>query len=110
MNEDLPIKWTATNLFQLCTITTGKRDVNEGNPNGRYPFFTCAQKVYKTDTYEFEGKAILIAGNGFFNVKYYDGKFNAYQRTYVLQDFSINPKYLYRYIDFQLDYITKNNQ
>ena len=98
MKNTLPNGWDVTEIINLCTITTGKRDVNEGNPQGQYHFFTCAQEIYKIDKYEFDGKAILVAGNGFFNVKYYEGKFNAYQRTYVLQNFKINEKYLFFYI------------
>lgn len=102
--------WYNTDLKNLCSIKTGKRDVNHGNPNGIYPFFTCAQQPTKIDYYEFDGEALLIAGNGFFNVKHYSGKFNAYQRTYVLQDFKVEPKYLYYFIDFSLDYLTKDNR
>ncbi len=110
MKEGLHNGWDVTDLENLCTIATGKRDVNEGNPNGVYPFFTCAQGIYKIDEYEFDGKAILVAGNGFFNVKYFEGKFNAYQRTYVLQNFPINEKYLYWYINHSLDVITKDKR
>ena len=49
--------WAETPLANLCSIKTGKRDVNEGNPNGKYLFFTCAQKPTKIDFYEFEGEA-----------------------------------------------------
>ena len=34
-------------LENLCEIKTGKKDVNQGNPEGKYPFFTCALE-YKT--------------------------------------------------------------
>ena len=36
------------------------------------------------DTYAYDCECVLIAGNGDLNVKYYNGKFNAYQRTYIL--------------------------
>jgi len=110
MSEGLPKGWNLTDLENLCTIETGKKDVNEGNPNGKYPFFTCAQEVHKIDNYVFDGKALLIAGNGFFNVKHYEGKFDAYQRTYVLQNFKINDRYLYWYIQFRIEIITKDNR
>ena len=87
-------------LGNLCTITTGKLDANAMTEDGQYMFFTCSKENNKTDTFAFEGKALLIAGNGEIgNVKYYDGKFNAYQRTYVLQNFSENIKYLQFYIE-----------
>lgn len=84
-------------LGQLLNITTGKLDVNASSENGTYPFFTCARKIYKINTYAFDNEAVLVAGNGDLNVKYYNGKFNAYQRTYVLtaKNDEIDIKYLY---------------
>jgi type I restriction enzyme M protein len=84
-------------LGKLCTIRTGKKDVNSGNANGKYPFFTCAQKHTYSDEYSFDTEAILIAGNGDVgSVQYYSGKFEAYQRTYVLTDWQdVDGRYLY---------------
>ena len=68
--------------------TTGKLDSNAASPNGLYPFFTCSKEIFKIDKYAFEQEALLLAGNnasGKYDVKYYNGKFNAYQRTYVLK-------------------------
>ena len=90
-------------LGSLCSITTGKLDANAMTEEGQYMFFTCSRENYKTDTFAYEGEALLIAGNGEIgSVKYYDGKFNAYQRTYVLQNFSENIKYLQYYIEHHL--------
>lgn len=69
---------------EICQIITGKEDANFATSNGRYKFFTCSQDVLKCNDYAFNAPSILIAGNGDFNVKHYSGKFNAYQRTYVL--------------------------
>lgn len=68
----------------LTNIATGKEDANFSSPNGKYNFFTCSSNTLKCDEYAFNASSILIAGNGEFNVKHYTGKFNAYQRTYVL--------------------------
>ena len=68
----------------LPNIVTGKEDANFSSPNGKYNFFTCSSNTLKCDEYAFNASSILIAGNGEFNVKHYTGKFNAYQRTYVL--------------------------
>ena len=82
-------------LDQLCDISTGKRDANEMKINGMYKFFTCSREDYCIDTYSFEGEALIISGNGELGlIKYYNGKFDAYQRTYVLQNFNCHPKYL----------------
>lgn len=68
----------------LSNIITGKEDANFSVNNGNYKFFTCSNETLRCDEYAFDSSSILIAGNGDFNVKHYSGKFNAYQRTYVL--------------------------
>ena len=68
----------------LATVVTGKEDANFSVPNGKYKFFTCSNTPLSCDEYVFDSSSILIAGNGDFNVKHYSGKFNAYQRTYIL--------------------------
>ena len=80
--------WQNKQLGTLCSIKTGKKDVNEGSQNGAYPFFTCSRDVHASDSYSFDTEAILIAGNGAVGeTKLYRGKFEAYQRTYVLDGF-----------------------
>jgi type I restriction enzyme S subunit len=108
--EEIAALWGEAKLGVLCTITTGDKDVNEGNPSGEFSFFTCAQEISKSNSYSFDGEAILIAGNGNFSVKKYKGKFEAYQRTYVLQNFKISPAYLYYFISHRLSEITKDNR
>ena len=90
------MSWNAVSLGILCDVKTGKKDVNEGNINGLYPFFTCAAKHTYSDVFSFDCEAILIAGNGAVGqTSYYKGKFEAYQRTYVLCNFvNIIPQYL----------------
>jgi type I restriction enzyme S subunit len=89
-------EWEVKRLGDVCRISTGKKDVNEGNPNGHYPFFTCARDHTFSDGFSFEGEAILIAGNGDVgNLSYFNGRFEAYQRTYVLQGFTSNVTYLW---------------
>lgn len=76
-------------LETTCNITTGNLDSNQAVSEGKYPFFTCAPDPLKIDSFAFEDSAILIAGNnakGIFHLNKYSGKFNAYQRTYVLTE------------------------
>ncbi|MGJ0328718.1 restriction endonuclease subunit S [Aliarcobacter cryaerophilus] len=84
LKREIPQGWEVKTISELLNVVTGKEDANFAVENGKYPFFTCSENILSCDEYAFEGKAILIAGNGNFNVKIYEGKFNAYQRTYVL--------------------------
>ena len=97
-------------LIDLCgTITTGRLNANAMVENGEYPFYTCDATPFRIDTYAFDEEAILISGNGsqVGHINYYKGKFNAYQRTYVLYDFKeVEVKYLLHYLSGYLrDYI-----
>ncbi|NHA78351.1 restriction endonuclease subunit S, partial [Helicobacter pylori] len=82
--------WQKVRLGDICEITTGSLDANEMVHYGKYRFYTCAKEYYFIDKYAFDTEAILISGNGAYvgYVHYYKGKFNAYQRTYVLDNFS----------------------
>ena len=85
-------KWKTINLGDICKITTGKLDANAMVENGKYVFFTCARETFLIDTFAFDEEALLISGNGanVGYIHYYNGKFNAYQRTYVLTNFTQN--------------------
>lgn len=75
------------NIDKTCNITTGKLDANKAVSNGDYPFFTCAKFPDRIDSFAFDDDVVLVAGNnanGNFHVSRFKGKFNAYQRTYVL--------------------------
>jgi len=84
LKREIPEGWEVSKVGEL-QITTGKRDANFGTENGKYDFWTTANSPIKADEFSFEGKAILIAGNGNFYVNFTEGKFEAYQRTYVIQ-------------------------
>jgi len=105
-NTKASTPWFPTTIGQVCKISTGKLDVNASIEGGQYPFFTCAERIYKIDQYAFDTEAILFAGNGDFNVKYYKGKFNAYQRTYVLHDLALHGRFMYHYVAHRISKIT----
>ena len=82
---------------------TGKLDSNAMVEDGEYPFFTCSKEVLRINQYAFDQEALLLAGNnaaGKYDVKYYKGKFNAYQRTYVL---GLKQAWSYRLFQYQLE-------
>ena len=103
--QALPEGWREVKLGDICkNITTGKLDVNAANPDGKYRFYTCAKNYYWIDIYAFDDEALLVSGNGAHvgYIHYYKGKFNAYQRTYVLTDFSADIKYLRYFMEKNL--------
>jgi len=99
-------------LGNIATIKTGKYDVNHSTPDGEYAFYTCAFGQFKSPTYSFEGPAIILPGNGanVGEVFFYDGKFEAYQRTYVVQNFKADPNYIYAYFKAQWKNSLRNKQ
>ncbi len=84
LQKNIPDGWSSKKLSDLLPVITGKKDANFATHNGEYNFFTCGEEILRCDTFEFEGKSVLVAGNGNFNIKLYEGRFNAYQRTYIL--------------------------
>ena len=91
--DGIPQGWRKVTLGDVAPILTGKKDANFGTEDGIYPFFTCSQEPIKAPSYSFDTSAVILAGNGDFNVKLYRGRFEAYQRTYVLSPH--DDKYLY---------------
>ena len=103
--------WPKRRLGEFFDVVTGKKDANYATSDGKYPFFTCAQTISRAPTYSFDGDAILLAGNGDFNVKIYSGKFEAYQRTYVLIPYKSKLiGFLYYLMNVQLQDITGGSQ
>lgn len=92
--DGLPTGWKIKSLSEIAPIVTGKKDANFGTGDGKYLFFTCSQEPIKAPSFSFDCSAVILAGNGDFNVKLYKGQFEAYQRTYVLSPFKENNLYL----------------
>lgn len=89
-------------MGDITKIRTGKLDANASSEDGEYPFFTCSIQPLKISSYSYDCECVLVAGNGDLNVKYYEGKFDAYQRTYIIEDNSngkLYMPYLYYFLD-----------
>ena len=99
-------------LGEVCEIKTGKLNANAKVENGKYLFFTTAQEISYINEYAFEGESLLVAGNANIgDVKYYSGKFNAYQRVYVLQKFNkINAVFLMYFMKKNLKIYLQNKK
>lgn len=98
-------------LGDYIKIQTGKLDANASDTNGMYPFFTCAVEPLQINTYAYDCECILVAGNGDLNVKYYNGKFNAYQRTYIIEikNKELDIRYLYHFLTKYINILRKNS-
>ena len=97
-------------IGNLTNIKTGKLDANASSEDGQYPFFTCSREPLKISTYSYDCECVLVAGNGDLNVKYYKGKFDAYQRTYIIEDNGsgkLHIPYLYYFMEDYVDELRK---
>ena len=97
-------------LGDLARIKTGKLDANASSLDGEYPFFTCSKEPLRIATYSYDCECVLVAGNGDLNVKYYNGKFDAYQRTYIIEgngDGRLYIPYLYLFMERYVEELRK---
>lgn len=86
LKREIPEGWEVFDFEYFVDIFTGKKDVNQASKDsGKYNFFSCAPDPYFSDTYIYDGEAILISGNGSYTgrTSIYKGKFDLYQRTYA---------------------------
>lgn len=102
---EIPKSWKWVRLGEIVTVQTGTLDANASSPDGIYPFFTCADEPLRINRYAYDCECVLLAGNGNFNVKYYKGKFEAYQRTYIIEaaDEEVFVPYVYLLVQMQTD-------
>lgn len=103
--------WQTTTLGEIVSFKTGKLDSNASENEGEYPFFTCSPMTLKINSFAFDTEAVILAGNnanGVFSVKHYSGKFNAYQRTYVIEPINSNDvscKYIYFAVSHMVNHL-----
>lgn len=101
-------------LKKIATYPTGKLNSNAAEEDGIYPFFTCSHDIYRINNYAYDGEYVLLGGNnatGDFPIFYYNGKFNAYQRTYLIQPIDTNQfdtRYLFYSIGLKLKLMQSN--
>ena len=103
----LPKGWKVEKVQDWCRVFTGKKDVNQTVPDGKYSFFSCSPDTFKSNEYIYDGKAILVAGNGSYTgrTRYFEGKFDLYQRTYAIVSKIDDADFLYYlYTRFKFDF------
>jgi len=99
-------------LGGFVRIRTGKLDANASSQDGKYEFFTCAIEPLKISSYSYDCECVLVAGNGDLNVKYYDGKFDAYQRTYIIESNdkkNLDVRYLFHFMSKYVETLRKGS-
>lgn len=97
---------------EITKIKTGKLDANASSTDGKYPFFTYSKDPLRINSYSYDCECVLVAGNGDLNVKYYNGKFDAYQRTYIIEDNSnglLYMPYLYHFLEGYIGELRKQS-
>lgn len=111
----IPEDWEVVKLGEIANFETGKLDSHYAEENGMYPFFTCSPKPLRINSYSFDCEAVLLAGNnanGIFHLNYHNGKFDVYQRTYIVtpKDERLNLKYLYFHLYLTLNLLKDISQ
>ena len=102
------MSYPTTKMKDIILIRTGKLDSNAAVDGGIYPFFTCDPATLRINTWAYDTEAVLLAGNnasGNYTAKYYKGKFNAYQRVYIIETadpLKLNIRYLCYALNQQL--------
>ena len=108
----LSLKWEEVSLGDVCEITTGKHDANHAVLDGKYRFYTCAYEYAFCNTNRFQGKCLILPGNGanVGEVFFYNGEFDAYQRTYVLTNIQIDEKFLFYNLKYRWKQVNSDKQ
>ena len=102
-------EYKVVKLSEIAKFKTGRLNSNAAVEGGEFPFFTCSRDTFRTNTWSFDCECVLLAGNNAnaeYPVKYFKGKFDAYQRTYVITTKDpeiLNIRYLYYCIELKLN-------
>lgn len=85
LKREIPEGWEVKKLEDYCNIFTGRKDVNQALEKGKYKFYSCSPNYKFSNDKLYEGKAILIAGNGSYTGRtiFVNEAIDLYQRTYA---------------------------
>ena len=102
--------WENDKVKNIASVSTGSKNTQDNNPNGKYPFFVRSSIVERIDTYSFDGEAVLTAGDGVGTGKvfhYINGKFDIHQRVYKISDFCSRVHGYYFYLYFSFNFLDR---
>lgn len=82
-------EWEVKRLGDVASIKTGKRNNQDKQEDGEFPFFVRSETVERINSYSHDCEAILVPGEG--NIgsifHYIVGKFDVHQRVYAITNF-----------------------
>ena len=97
---EIPAHWSPIRFRFVAKITTGNQDTQNADPDGEYPFYVRSPIVERCNNYTFDGKGILMAGDGAGAGRVFhlvDGKYAVHQRVYRFYDFKYMDPVLLKY-------------
>lgn len=97
---EIPAHWSPIRFRFIAKITTGNQDTQNADPDGEYPFYVRSPIVERCNNYTFDGKGILMAGDGAGAGRVFhlvDGKYAVHQRVYRFYDFKYMDPVLLKY-------------
>lgn len=81
-------EWREATLGEIARFDSGHRNSQDAVEHGGYPFFTCSREILRHSEFDFDTEAVIMAGNNAearFHLQYFQGRFAARQRTYIIQ-------------------------
>ena len=95
----IPDDWEVKEIKDFADVTTGDKNTQDAEENGKYPFFVRSPIVEKINKFSYDVEGVITAGDGVGTGKvfhYAKGKFGLHQRAYLIYNFkNTDPKYFY---------------
>lgn len=95
----IPDDWEVKEIKDFADVTTGDKNTQDAEENGKYPFYVRSPIVERINKFSYDTEGVLTAGDGVGTGKvfhYAKGKFGLHQRAYLIYNFkNTDPKYFY---------------
>ncbi|MDO4481062.1 MAG: restriction endonuclease subunit S [Erysipelotrichaceae bacterium] len=95
----IPDDWEVKEIKEFADVTTGNKNTQDAQGNGKYPFYVRSPIVERINTFSFDSEGLVTAGDGVGTGKVFHfvkGKFGLHQRAYLVHKFqNVDSKYFY---------------
>ena len=95
----IPDDWEVKEIKEFADVTTGDKNTQDAEENGKYPFYVRSPIVERINKFSYDTEGVITAGDGVGTGKvfhYAKGKFGLHQRAYLIYNFkNADPKYFY---------------